>query len=81
MQSLLVAYAKPIIDLHREALANKFLAAVSTEQNQLKLKPCGWEESFVKNYIGSIAANSVKKSGRESGDNVRIVTDIFKLLA
>ncbi|MCJ1348047.1 hypothetical protein MMC31_006278 [Peltigera leucophlebia] len=80
MQCLLVAYAKPIIDLHREALALKLKTAVTREENQLKLKSWGWKDSFIKNHMGSIAANSVKKSAGESGDNVRIVTDIAKLI-
>ena len=81
MQCLLVAYAKPIMDLHREALASKFQSAVATRQHQLTLKSWGWKESFIKNHMGSTAANSVKKSSGDSGDNVRIVTDIAKLLA
>ena len=81
MQCLLVAYAKPIMDLHREALASKFRTAVTTEQNQRTLYSWGWRESFIKNHMGSTAANSVKKNGGESGDNVRIVTDIARLLA
>lgn len=81
MQCLLVAYAKPIMDLHREALASKLQTAVTLKQHQLMLKSCGWQESFIKNHMGSIAANSVRKSGGDSGDNVRIVTDIARLLA
>ncbi|MCJ1344032.1 hypothetical protein MMC31_002232 [Peltigera leucophlebia] len=81
MQCLLVAYAKPIMDLHREALASNLKTAVSIKHNRLTLISWGWESSFIKNYMGSNAANSVKKSGGESGDNVRIVTDIAKLLA
>lgn len=81
MQCLLVAYGKPIMDLHREALASKLQAAVESHQNQVMLKYWGWEPKFIKNHMGSNAANSVRNSGGESGDNVRIVTDIAKLLA
>lgn len=80
LQCLLVAYAKPIMDLFREALASKFQTAVTTEQNQLTLKLWGWKDSFIKNHMGCIAANSLKVSGGSSGDNVCIVTDIAKLL-
>ena len=81
MQCLLVAYAKPIMDLHREALATKLQSAVTSRHNQRNLHFWGWEENFIKNHMGSNAANSVKKAGGESGDNVRVVTDIAKLLA
>lgn len=79
MQCLLVAYAKPIMDLHREALASKFQNAVTTEQNQQTLISWGWKKSFVRNHMGGTAANSVRQSGGDSGDNVRIVTDIANL--
>lgn len=80
MQCLLVAYAKPIMDLHRDALARKFQNAVNTEQNQRTLISWGWEQSFIRKHMGGTAANSVKQSGGDSGDNVRIVTEIAKLL-
>lgn len=79
MQCLLVAYAKPIMDLHREALASKFQNAVTTEQNQQTLISRGWQKGFVRNHMGGTAANSVRQSGGDSGDNVRIVTDIAYL--
>lgn len=81
MQCLLVAYGKPIMDLHREALASKLQSAVDSHQNQQMLQFWGWKPSFIRNHMGSNAANSVRNSGGESGDNVRIVTDIAKLLA
>ena len=81
MQCLLVTYAKPIMDLHREALASKFRTAVTLEKNQSTLISWGWKKDFIKNHMGSNAANSVQKSGGESGDNVRIVTDLARLLA
>lgn len=80
MQCLLVAYAKPIMDLHREALASKFQNAVTTEQNQQTLISWGWEKSFIRKHMGGTAANSVRQSGGDSGDNVRIVTGIASLL-
>ena len=81
MQCLLVAYAKPIMDLHREALASKFENAVTIEENQRTLVSWGWKESFIKKHMGSTAANSVRQGGGDSGDNVRIVTDIANLFA
>lgn len=81
MQYLLVAYGKPIMDLHCEALASKLQAAVTSRQNQMMHKLWGWKPNFVQNNMGSSAANSVRKSSGYSGDNVRIVTDIAKLLA
>lgn len=67
--------------MHREALRSLLQTAVIPRKHQLVLKLWGPKESFIKNYMGSNAANSVRKSGGESGDNVRIVTDIAKLLA
>lgn len=81
MQCLLVAYGKPIMDLHREALASKLQAAVDSHQNQVMMEFWGWKPNFIRNHMGSNTANSVRNSGGESGDNVRIVTDIAKLLA
>ena len=81
MQCLLVAYGKPIMDLHREALASKLQAAVTSRQNQVTLRSWGWELTFINDHMGSNAANSVRKSSGESGDNVRVVTDIAELLA
>lgn len=80
MQCLLVAYAKPIMDFHREALASKFQNAITTQQNQQTLISWGWEESFITNHMGGTAATSIRQSGGDSGDNVRIVTEIAKLL-
>lgn len=80
MQCLLIGYAKTIMDLYREALASQLKTAVTSEEHQQRLKNWGWKESFIKNHMGNNAANSVKKSVGESGDNVRIVTDIAKLL-
>lgn len=80
VQCLLVAYAKPIMDLHREVLASIFETAVNLKQNQLMFTLWGWKESFIKNHMGSNAGRSVRKTGGESGDNVRIVTDIARLL-
>ena len=53
MQFLLVAYAKPIIDLHREVLACILETAINSKQDQLMLTLCGWKESFIKNHMGS----------------------------
>lgn len=80
MQCLLVAYAKPIMDLYREILASKFQNAVTTEQNQQTLISWGWAKDFIRNHMGGSAANSVRQSGGDCGDNVRIVTAIAELL-
>lgn len=81
MQCLLIAYAKPIIDLHCKALASKLQATMALKQHQLMLKLCGWKENFITKHMGSIAANVVRKSGGHSRNNIHIIMDLARLLA
>lgn len=73
---ILVAYAKPVVDLHRESLSKNLRQAVADQSRRFEAK--GWESAFVANNMADIAANSVLAGGGHSGDPAW--TDVALLL-
>lgn len=78
MQSLLIAYGKPIMNAYRQALAYTLENAINA--NAGSLRAWGWRPDFIAKYMGVTAAASVKMEVGNNGDNVRIVTDAALLL-
>ena len=77
MRSILIAYGKNVMKTHHAALANTLKQAVLSHHRILEQK--GWFSRFVLDKMGSIAETAVMEAGGDSGDTVRIVTDIALL--
>lgn len=78
LRDILVAYAKATMDRHRKKLATRLREAVAQWPGNLEAK--GWEASFVRESMADIAASSVLAGSGNSGDSVRVVTDVALLL-
>ena len=78
LRDILVAFAKPTMDYYRESLASSLRTAALKHADRLEVM--GWTSSFVKNSMADLAANSVLAGSGNSGDSVRVVTDIALLL-
>lgn len=75
MKDILVAYAKPVMDAHRAKLAEILKQTVL--DNPQRLDARGWNSRFVRENMGDMAASSVLANSGDSGDMVRVVTDII----
>lgn len=78
MRDLLVEYAKPVMDAHRQQLADLLQKTVEDKANQLNAR--GWDSHFVRNNMGYMAASAILAGEGNSGDSVRVVTDIVAVL-
>lgn len=78
LRDLLVAFAKPTMDKHRKTLASQLCCTVSQRWETLRAR--GWAVDFINETMGDLAANSIMAGGGNSGDSVRVVTDIAFLL-
>ncbi|KAI2625002.1 hypothetical protein GGR54DRAFT_594451 [Hypoxylon sp. NC1633] len=77
LRDILLAYAKPITDLHRTQLASILQTTVA--QNAAALRARGWDPAFVRENMGPMAASAVLSGGGNSGDSVRVVADLAAL--
>lgn len=75
MRDILLAYSKPTMDRFRPALANLLKDFVSSHPHLLERQ--GWESNFVRTSMGEMAASAVLLGKGNSGDLVRVVTDIM----
>ncbi len=78
MRDVLVAYARPVMDAHRQRLAD-LLLQTAAEKAQL-LCARGWEARFVRENMGYMAASAVLAGEGNSGVSVRVVTDLVTVL-
>ena len=78
LRDIVLAYTKPTMDSHRLQLGQLVLQAV--QDNEQALQAMGWEASFVKNNMGHMAATAILAGAGNSGDSVRVVTDIVSLM-
>jgi len=74
MRDILLAYSRPTMDRFRSQLADLLKRTVSSSPHLLERK--GWEGNFVRNSMGEMAASAVLLGKGNSGDLVRVVTDI-----
>ncbi|KAF2115759.1 hypothetical protein BDV96DRAFT_55630 [Lophiotrema nucula] len=74
MRDILVAYAKPVMDKHRQALAQIPKDTIKTKPHKLDAR--GWNPQFVRENMGDMAASAILAGSGNSGDLVRVVTDI-----
>ncbi|KAK4962400.1 hypothetical protein LTR10_000026 [Elasticomyces elasticus] len=78
LRDVLVAYATPTMNEHREQLA-QLLKQTVVEKSQLLIRR-GWNQQFVQHSMADMAASAVLAGSGESGDLVRVVTDIVLVL-
>lgn len=74
LRDILVAFAKQRMDLHRSQLADALRYAVAQWPERLVAR--GWDARFVRDRMADMAASGVLAERGDSGDVVRIVTDI-----
>lgn len=77
MQSILITYGKNVMEIYRAALANTLKQAVLSHSRESE--EMGWASRFVHKQMGSSARTAVLQDGGDSGDTVRIVTDVALL--
>ncbi|KAF1818759.1 uncharacterized protein K489DRAFT_413567 [Dissoconium aciculare CBS 342.82] len=78
MRDILVAFAKPVMDEYRSALAEALRRTVLERPHLLDAR--GWNPLFVRQSMGDMAASAVLAGNGNSGDLVRVVSDIVLVL-
>lgn len=78
LRDILVAFAKDRMDHYRSRLVATLRSAVERWPERLVAK--GWDHHFVRNGMADMAAAAVLAGSGNSGDAVRIVTDIALIL-
>jgi hypothetical protein len=78
MRDILLAYSKPTMDRFRHQLAALLKQTLFSQPHLLERK--GWERNFFRSSMGEMAASTVLLGKGNSGDLVRVVTDIMRAL-
>ncbi len=78
MRAILLGYGKPEMDGRRQQLADLLKHTVADHPQSLD--DLGWNPTFVRQSIGDMAASAVLAGRGDSGDPVRVVTDIVGVL-
>ncbi|KMU83501.1 hypothetical protein CIHG_01283 [Coccidioides immitis H538.4] len=78
MRDILVAFAKPRMDRYRDQLAETLRSAVDRWPEKLVAR--GWDAQFIRRDMAHMATSAVAAGSGNSGDVVRIVTDIAMIL-
>ena len=78
LRDILMAFGKDTMEALREPFAKKLRGAVAEHGDQLKAK--GWDSKFMKEHMANLAANGIMAGGGDSGDIVRVFTDVALLL-
>lgn len=78
MRDILLAFTKPVMDAHRPQLGQLLLQAAGDHAQELQAR--GWDAEFVRNSMGHMAATAIQSGSGNSGDSVRVVTDIVAVL-
>ena len=79
LRDMLVTFAKPVMDAHRAQLADLLRRSATERAPQLRAR--GWDTAFVRDNMGLMAASAILAGEGNSGDSVRVVTDIVAVLA
>ncbi|KAI2605827.1 uncharacterized protein GGS25DRAFT_523501 [Hypoxylon fragiforme] len=74
LRDLLLAYSRPLMDAHRAPLAALLQQTVSAHPALLRAR--GWDPQFVRENMALMASSAILSAGGNSGDSVRVVTDI-----
>ena len=78
LRDILLGYAQSTMNRFRHALASKLHSAV--DENKRRLQTLGWSPDFVTKSMADIAFYSIMAGEGNSGDSVRVVTDVALLL-
>ncbi|KAI1501485.1 hypothetical protein F5X99DRAFT_201161 [Biscogniauxia marginata] len=78
LRDVLVAYARPVMDAHRARLAARVRRAVA--EGAAALCARGWDRAFVRDNMAHMAASAVLAGAGNSGDSVRVVTDVVAVM-
>ncbi|KAI1764444.1 hypothetical protein GGR53DRAFT_318995 [Hypoxylon sp. FL1150] len=73
-RDILTAYGREVMDAHRPALAALLQKTVAENPDAFRAR--GWDPEFVRENMGHMAASAVLAGGGNSGDSVRVVTDV-----
>ncbi|KAI1207167.1 uncharacterized protein F4807DRAFT_189502 [Annulohypoxylon truncatum] len=74
LRDVLLAFGKPIMDLHRAALADIVKRTVAERPDAFRAR--GWDAGFVRENMGLMGSSAVLAGRGNSGDAVRVVTDV-----
>ncbi|KAI5859724.1 hypothetical protein GGS23DRAFT_614746 [Durotheca rogersii] len=75
LRDVLLAYGRPTMDAHRAQLAGLLRGAAARHAGALRAR--GWDAAFVRDAMAPMAAAAVLAGpGGNSGDAVRVVTDL-----
>ncbi|XXH03755.1 Vacuolar inheritance and morphology protein [Hypoxylon texense] len=77
MRDVLAAYGRAVMDAHRPALAALLQRTVAEQPDAFRAR--GWDPAFVRENMGPMAASAVLAGAGNSGDSVRVVTDIVRV--
>ncbi|KAI9812597.1 MAG: hypothetical protein M1827_004586 [Pycnora praestabilis] len=78
MQDILLAYGRPTMNAYRSAFASALVDALKARPQDLEAR--GWDGTFIRQFMGDMTRSSVMSRGGNSGDLVRVVTDVAILL-
>ncbi|XDG04556.1 hypothetical protein ABKA04_004171 [Annulohypoxylon sp. FPYF3050] len=74
LRDVLLAFGKPVMDAHRTQLAAIIKSTVEEHPDVFRTR--GWDAGFVRNNMGFMGSSAVLAGRGNSGDSVRVVTDI-----
>ncbi|KAI1325936.1 hypothetical protein F5Y16DRAFT_376761 [Xylariaceae sp. FL0255] len=78
LRDILLAYAKPVMDAHCQELAQMMKETVAAKAKVLRAM--GWDSQFIQSNMAHMAASAVLAGVGNSGDSVRVVTDIVMVM-
>jgi hypothetical protein len=79
LRDILVTFAQSTMDSYRPALAEILRRTVSEKSHLLEAR--GWNPQFVRQNMGDMAASAILAGNGNSGDLVRVVSDIVLVFA
>jgi hypothetical protein len=74
LRDILLAYSKPVMDAHRKEFAGLLAKTVADKSALFAAR--GWDPAFVRDHMAQMGASAVLAGKGNSGDSVRVVTDI-----
>ncbi|KAL7623468.1 hypothetical protein AAE478_007150 [Parahypoxylon ruwenzoriense] len=74
LRDVLLAYGRPAMEARRERLAELLRRTVERHADEFRAR--GWDAAFVRENMAHMAVSAVLAGGGNSGDSVRVVTDV-----
>ncbi|KAI9840932.1 MAG: hypothetical protein M1837_001111 [Sclerophora amabilis] len=78
LKDILCSFGRNVMDRYRPTLAATIKNAVRDHPQRLERR--GWDRDFINDSIGDMAASAILSGGGDSGDLVRVTTDVALLL-